>query len=139
MIDANELLRAWILSSGAVTTLVGTGNANEGVYCGDLPEKFDPKLGPGVQIRREGGLGSSEIPGLIDARMRVRVWADVEEYDVASQVYGAIYDLIHGSTDLTNDFGTVVRCIEITSPQDLTDPDTGWSTVIGFFSLMAHS
>lgn len=140
MVDANALLRAWILSSTAITTIVGNGNLNGGVYCVDLPEKFDPKLGPGITIARRGGQSHCEISGLVDARMQVKVWTDVEQYELAGRLYSAIYDWIHGGTGVTmNGLGTVVRCIEVTPGQDLDDPDTGWSTIVSFYQLMARA
>src|ERR1035438_2340190 len=96
MVDANLLLREYLLAQSTVTALLGT-NTNGSIYCGyDLPEHFNPTLGPAIQIYRSGGHSHTEITPLIDARMMVRVWADVEKAYVASQVYGAINDVLHG-------------------------------------------
>lgn len=138
MVDTNSLLRDWLLSLPSVTSLLGT-NANGSVYCGDLPEHFDPSLGPGIQIFTAGGTPHPEITALVDDRKQIKVWADVEQYQLARQVYGAIRDQIHGASGVDRAAkGYVVRCIEVTSGQDITDPDNGWATVVSFYQLMAR-
>ena len=138
MVDSNKLLRTWLLSVTAVTSLLGTNTGNS-IYAGDLPENFDPSLGPAIQIQGDGGIPHTEILPLVDDRMKVRVWADKGKYLLARQVYGAMRDALHGAVNL--DFaanGHVVRCIEVTSGQDVTDPDTGWVTVLAFYQLLAR-
>ena len=139
MVDANVLVREWLLAQTSVTSLIGTGNINGGVYCGDVPEHFDPTLGPCIQIQRQGGSSHSEIPAVIDARMHIRVWAGVEQYLSASQLYSAVRDVMHGAEMVQLADGFVIRCIETVPGQDVTDPDTGWATVFGFFQLMARN
>lgn len=138
MVDTNILLRDWLLSSTGITSLLGT-NGNGSIYCGDLPEHFDPLLGPGITIHSVGGVAHTEILSLVDERKQIRVWAGIEKYQLARQVYLAIKSLIHGQTSV--DFGAdgrVVRCIEAVPGQDVTDPDTGWATVLTFYQLMAR-
>ena len=138
MVDANLILREYLLAQSTVTALLGT-NANGSIYCGyDLPEKFDPKLGPAIQIYRTGGHSHPEITPLIDARMMVRVWADVEQDVVASQVYGAINDVLHGLCGYNVADGTIVRSLEVTGPLEMTDPETGWVAVYAFYQVMAR-
>ena len=93
MVDANLLVREFLLSQSEVTALLGT-NLNGSIYCGyDLPEHFDPTLGPAIQVYRIGGHTHTEIKALVDARMNVRVWAGPEQALLASEVYGAINDV----------------------------------------------
>jgi len=74
VVDANLLVREFLLSQSEVTALLGT-NLNGSIYCGyDLPEHFDPTLGPAIQVYRIGGHTHTEIKALVDARMNVRVW-----------------------------------------------------------------
>src|ERR1700739_4185302 len=123
MIDANLLVREYLLAQSSVTALLGT-NANGSIYCGyDLPEHFDPTLGPAIQIFRMGGSSHPEILPLADARVHIRVWAAVEKALLASQVYGAVADVLHGLTKATVTDGTIVRAIEENGPLEMTDPD----------------
>jgi hypothetical protein len=138
VVDVNLLVREFLLSQAGVTNLLGT-NANNSIYCGyDLPEHFDPSLGPGIQIYRAGGKSHAEITVLVDARVVVRVWTDVEEALLASQVYSAINDALHGATQVSLPDGTIVRSLEVTGPQEGTDPETGWVTVHAFYAVMAR-
>lgn len=138
MVDTNTLLREWLLSSSSITSLLGT-NAAGSIYCGDLPEGVDPALGAAIQIQTAGGTPHNEVLPMLDDRKQIRIWANVGQYKLARQIYGAVRDLIHGGQSV--DFGAdghVIRCIEVTSGQDVTDPDTGWATVLAFFQLMAR-
>lgn len=138
MVDANLLVRDYLLTQTPVTALLGT-NANSSIYCGyDLPEHFDPKLGPAIQIFRSGGLSHPEITPLVDARVHIRVWADVEKPFLASRAYAAINDALHGVTGITLADGTIVRALEVTAPQEMTDPETGWVAVFAFYAVMAR-
>ncbi len=134
MVDVNALLRAWLLTSGNIQGAV------QGVFAGDLPEGFDPKSGPGIQIVSRGGKSNPEIPDIAVKNMQVRVWADVEKYQLANQVYGSVSDLIQGQSNITvPGVGYVISCVETISSQDVTDPDTGWATVIAFYQIAART
>jgi hypothetical protein len=138
VIDASVLVREYLLGQSAVTTLLGT-NANGSIYCSfDLPEHFDPTLGPAIQIFRSGGHSHTEITALVDARLQIRVWADTEKYTVAADVYAAIHDALHGLCDTTVEDGTIVRSLETTGPSEFTDPDEGWVAVFAFYSILAR-
>lgn len=137
MVDVNVLVGEYLAAQTSVTSLLGT-NAGGSIYYGyDLPEHFDPKLGPAIQLFRAGGEAHTEIIGLIDARLQVRVWDDVEDPGAAAQVYSAIFDVLHGVTKLTLADGRILRAIEVTGPQEMTDPDTGWVAVFGFYKVAA--
>lgn len=138
MVDANLLVREYLLSQPEVTSLLGT-NANGSIYCGyDLPEHFDPRLGPAIQIYRSGGYSPSEITVLVKARVQVRVWADVEKFALAAKVYAAINDVLHGATQQTVADGTIISAEESMAPQEFTDPDTAWVAVFAFYSILAR-
>jgi hypothetical protein len=138
VVDANLLVREFLLGQTPVTALLGT-NANSSIYCGyDLPEHFDPTLGPAIQIFRVGGLSHSEITVLVDARVHIRVWAAVEKYFLASQVYSAINDVLHGLCGFTLTDGTIIRALEVTAPSEMTDPETGYVAVYAFYAVMAR-
>ena len=138
MVDVAVLLREHLLNQLAVTSLLGT-NADGSIYAlADLPEHFDPKLGPAIQIVRSGGTSHDEITPLVNARVQVKVWADVEKYQVASDVYGAINDTLHGVTGIALPDGVILSALESTGPQEMTDPDTGWSMINSFYAVMAR-
>jgi hypothetical protein len=138
LVNVAVLLREHLLNQAEVTALLGT-NLNGSIYCAaDLPERFDPKLGPAIQIVRSGGTSHDEITVLVNARVQVRVWADVEKYQVASDLYGAINDTLHGITNVALADGVILSALEVTGPQEMSDPDTGWVAVNSFYAVMAR-
>jgi hypothetical protein len=140
MVDTNILIRNWLLASTAITSLLGT-NANSSVYCGpDLPEHFDPSLGPAIQIVGSGGIPQTDFQSFVDDIKTVKVWADVENYIEARAVYCAIQDLLNGATNQSfGMLGLVTRCMEVTAPQDSSDPDTGWACCHGRYQILASA
>ncbi len=138
MVDVNVLVGEYLAAQSSVTSLLGT-NAGGSIYYGyDLPEHFDPSLGPAIQLFRAGGSSHTEITVLVDARLQIRVWDDAEDPGTAAQVYSAIHDVLHGLCGQALADGTIVRALEITGPQEMTDPDTGWVAVFAFYKVMAR-
>jgi hypothetical protein len=138
VVDVNLLVLQYLLGQSEVTALLGT-NLGGSIYCGfDLPEHFDPNLGPVIQIFRIGGHAHDEILSLVDAKVHIRVWALPEDAGLASQVYGAINDVLHGTCNATVTAGTIVRALEATGPLEFTDPDNGWVAVYAFYEVMAR-
>lgn len=126
----------------ALQPAVGTlnGNPNSAIYAAsDLPEGFDPKQGPGIQIVRSGGVSPySEIPSLIHGRVMLRAWADQEQYQQASDVYGSIRDSLHGAHNVALDEGVMLSAIETMEPQEMTDPETAWVCNYAFYQIIAR-
>ena len=138
MVDAAVLVREHLLNQPEVTSLLGT-NLNQSIYAAaDLPEHFNPKLGPAIQVWRSGGTSHGEITQLVNAHVQIRVWADVEKYQLASDVYSAINDTLHGVTGVRLDDGTIMSALEATGPQEITDPDTAWVTINSVYAVMAR-
>jgi hypothetical protein len=138
VIDVGVLIREYLLAQTEVTALLGT-NANGSIYVAyDLPERFDPTLGPAIQIYRCGGHSHTEILSLVDARVMIRAWADVEEYTIASTLYSAINDVLHGLCGAQVAAGTIVRSLEADGPLEMTDPETGWVAMYAFYQVMAR-
>lgn len=138
MIDVGVLIREYLLGQSEVTGLLGT-NANGSIYVAyDLPEHFTPTLGPAIQIYRAGGHSHPEIIPLVDARVMIRAWADVEEYTIASTLYSAINDVLHGLCGAAVPNGTIVRALEADGPLEMTDPETGWVAMYAFYQVMAR-
>ncbi len=132
------LVREHLLNQPIVLAFLGT-NANQSIYAAaDLPEHFDPRLGPVIQIYRSGGSSHSEILPLVNARVNVRVWADKEQYQLAADVYSAINDTLHGATNVVLPDGVMMSALETTGAQEMTDPDTGWVAVNSFYAVMAR-
>jgi hypothetical protein len=138
VVDAAVLVREYLLTQSNVTALLGT-NINGSIYCAyDLPEHFKPELGPAIQIFRAGGHSHEEITPLLDARIQIKAWSDQERYSVASALYAAINDALHGACGLTVTDGTIIRALEVDGPIEMTDPDTGWVTMYAFYTVMAR-
>lgn len=136
MVDPIKVLREWLLGVTAVTSLLGTNAAGSIYGGGDLPEHFDPNLGAGIQIFVSGGPVHPEIPPYIMPRLTIKVVAGVEEYVLARQIFGAVFDALHGKTNVSfGSDGTVLSAQAGGSGRDMTDPETGWVIVYEFFSV----
>lgn len=147
MVDIAVLVREFLLAQPGVTAalqpVAGTpnGNPNDAIYAAsDLPEGFSPIAGPGIQIVRSGGVSPySEIPALIQARVMIRAWADQEQYQLASDVYGAIRDSLNGAYNVALDEGFLLSAIETMQPQETTDPQTAWVCDYAFYQVIARA
>lgn len=138
MIDPIKLVRRWLLGTASVTDLLGTNTGGSIYGGGDLPEKFDPALGPAIQIFVSSGTNAPEIREEVMPRLTIKCWANVNEYALARSVYRAVYDVMHGANMVDfGDDGRVISCQSVTQGQELTDPDTSWVNVVGFFVLDA--
>ncbi len=138
MVDAAALAREFLLTLPTVTFLLGT-NLNQSIYCSyDVPEHFNPKLGPIIQIFLSGGSSHPEILPLVNARVCLKVIADVERSTEAIAVYAAAQDGLHGTCNVALDEGYLMSALEITGPQEMTDPDTGWVAMQSFYAIKAR-
>jgi hypothetical protein len=144
MVDPNALLALWFRSIAAITTLLPNRNNTNSIYAVELPPKFDPSLGPAITIMASGGFSNPEIPTIIRPRMQIKIWGDVLAVEAVRAVYSAMYDSINGMGNIkivngATPVGTILSCCEVTPPQDLSDPDTDWATVVSFYELIARS
>lgn len=132
MLNPNRTLRVYLLSQPAVTDLVGVNIAYPG-----LPKGLDCAAGDkALVLTRSGGTTGVETP-LSEIRFQMRAWARTAPE--ANAIYAALFDVLHGVSriDLGND-GFIVCAYEEMPPQDLTDPDSGWETVLGYFRVMVR-
>lgn len=141
MVDSGKVLREVLIAATSVTSLLPTDlNSNPTIYVGnDFPEHFDPKNGPAILISRRGGTAHVEISALGQSRVQIKIAADVEKYLVAFDVYRALFKVLHGLSQTSLDSGAALvhQIIEVTAPQEMTDPDTGWCYVFGFWNVLA--
>jgi hypothetical protein len=141
LVDSGKTIRGILLASATVTSLLQVDvNSNPAIYVGnDFPEHFNPKNGPAILISRRGGLSNPEITVLGDSRVQIKVATDVEKYLLSFQVYQSLFKVLHGLTQTSFDGGATMihRVIEVTAPQEMTDPDTGWCYVFGFWNVLA--
>jgi len=137
VVDHNLVLVEYLNSISALTNLLGTFK----VVAGQLPEKFDPEAAPGsspiVVISREGGAPFENAP-IKTARMKVRVWAGINQYKKASDVYAQVFVALHGACGIQLSDGVIIHASEEVSGQDITDPDTNWATVLSYWSVTAR-
>ena len=133
------MIRDFLLTQAALANLLGTGNANGAIYCTALlPEHYDAAKGPAVQLIRSGGLTEPEIPDLLEARLQIRIWADQEKDKLASDVYGQVHDALTPLQMFSNGRGTIMSATEITGPQEGSDPDSSWTFVNSFYTVVAR-
>lgn len=134
--DANVLLVRW-LKEALDTTRVSAIVLPE--WRPDTNDGFRPQDGPWVVVSRRGGDAHSEAP-LVNPSMQVRVWAGVDQFDVASarslEVFQAIHQQDH--VDFDND-GYVIAARQEGGDQDVPDSDTGFATVLSFYELRLTS
>jgi len=136
--NAGVLVREFLLAQDSVTTLLGN-NPNGSIYAGsDLPEGFKPELGAGILLSRSGGIPPAEIQQLHITRLHVCVWADVEQYEKASSVFDAVADVLHGAANLPLEEGYLLSAVQVQDAEEMTDPDTAWVCVYGFFTIMSR-
>lgn len=140
MVNIGVLVREFLLAQSSVTDLFdGSTNPNGSIYAGsDLPEGFNPARGPGILLSLSGGVPPAEIPQIRIARLHVSACADQEEYAKASGLYAAINDVLHGATNVPLEEGYLLSAIEMQEPQEMSDPDTAWVYVYGFYQIMAR-
>jgi hypothetical protein len=135
-IDTQGLVRAWLLQESTVAALATFISAP------DLPEGFDPDVAgqeeqTAVQVTIRGGSSHSEIP-IEFPSVQIKVWAltGPDAWDL----WLAIKNVMHGAQRVTvAGFGFVLSSLEEMPGQGLTDPDTGWATVVGAFRLTARA
>jgi hypothetical protein len=135
MIDSNAVFRKWHLQSATVAELAG-----DRVYCPMFPEGYDPGVnGIALTFNTRGGTADLDVP-LITPSFQVRAWAPASEPRRARELYRAVFDLVHGAmaVDLGAD-GYILWAREQVQGQDLTDPDTGWATVLAYFEAMMRA
>jgi hypothetical protein len=85
-----------------------------------------------------GGHSHPEIPELVEPIIHIRVWADQQKYKLASDVYGAVHDALHGVNEITLTRGTILSAIEAMGPTELTDPDSSWVMIDSSYQVMAR-
>lgn len=140
--DSNSMVRAWLLSEPTVANQLQP----QGVFCGGgFPEGFnpevttDPSTGPGILVSNVGTPAHPELLTIDNSRKQIKVACGVDQALKASQIYSAVHALMHGATNVTvAGKGYVMSSIEASGGQDVTDPDTGWATVLGFFQITAR-
>lgn len=137
MVDHNLLIKELLDNTSAVKSLLGS----LGVRIGDVPEKFDPlnapSTSPCVTLCREGGDSFENAP-IKTARMKIRVWAGKNQRLLANQVYAEICDALDGLNSVQLAAGFILKCFEAVAGQDLSDPDTGWATVLSYYEVTAR-
>lgn len=141
--DAILAVRTILLAdvvSGGIVSLVG-----QNVYGGQLPEHYNPEPsttaepsgnGPAITLLVKGGTTHAEMPSQ-DVDVQVMVWAGTNKNFDARSVYNRCFQVLHGLCNvMTGVAGQVKRIIAMTPGVDMTDPDTGWATILGAFNVM---
>lgn len=129
MLNPNKVLRDYLLTVDALTALVGTNIAYP-----DLPAKTDVAGGAKALVfSARGGLSGVETP-LLKPSYQFRAWA--LRPAEAREVYAALFDALHGKSNLGAGAARILAAFEEVSAQDVTDEESGWATVLGFFRIV---
>lgn len=140
MVDPNALVAVWLRSLNLLPNILPARGGTGSIYAVNLPPDFVITDGPTILVAARTGTSQTEISGIIQPRMQITVWDNVGQAQRARQVYSALYDAIDGKGNIAiNGVGTIMSCYEVQPPQDLTDPETDWATVVSFYELFARS
>jgi hypothetical protein len=141
MIDSNAAFVAWISQSTALTGLLGAAMGIQpgppAIYCGMLPEGYKPEVnGRAITFATRGGPGADPEVPIISPSIQVECWAPALCSQQAREVYRALFDQIAGKCNINlGANGYILSCIEEVHGQDLTDPDTQWTSVLAYYRL----
>lgn len=141
MADPNKLFRSLLKAKNGTednpVVLALTQDNIERIYCVSLPLKFNPEEGYAILLQCEGGNTHPEVNGLDTLRFQVRVWGKVRDFEGVRLIYQAIKDWAHGKQKMSfaEVDGSILSCLEVVPGQDVTDPETGWATVVSFYEL----
>lgn len=114
------------------------GNFIFNYYGGSLPIGYDPTGNPAVVVTVKGGQTHPEIL-LQKFALQVAVWGGVNEFVQSRYVSFNVAEIAHGINNKDGgQFGTTVACVETSPGQEIVDPESGWSTVISTFELLAR-
>jgi hypothetical protein len=134
MIDANGTILAWIAGDTATMAL-----ATGGVFSPKIPQDYNPTNGLALAVSSRGGTAEDECP-ILEASIQVLAWAPQDEGLRARALYRAIFDLMHGKTNINlGAAGYIFSAVEEVAGQDGEDPETKWATVTSFFKVMMRS
>lgn len=105
-----------------------------------LGQGYDPENDrPALVVTVKAGQTHSEMP-TAKFQMQVTAWAGINQFALARR---ASYDAWTAVRDIQNvDYGAdgfIITLYETTPGQQVTDPDTGWATVISTYELQARS
>jgi hypothetical protein len=145
MPDATILVRKFLLQDAALLALcpgsaptvpASDPDVPEHIVGGVLPEYANPNVyAPFVTIATEGGTSHPEAPINAD-RVKVRVWAGINQWPLARQVNEEIETWLHRKNQIDlAPAGFIIISQQTVGAQDLTDPDTGWATVVSFYQI----
>jgi len=128
--DTNSVIRAYLVTCGTLTALVGTR-----IYCPRLPENATL---PAVSFFTRGGTSTPYIPGIPEPSVQFDCWAD-NPID-ARNVYNKLYDNLQGIQNITVGAYKILSAIEEVQGQDLVDSEIpNYFRVLTFFSIMVRA
>lgn len=139
MVDHTRLVIERLTASSPLVAALGASGMIVG---GALPAYFNPDGGPCVVVNTEGGSTFEEAP-IARARIKVRVWAGIAEYELARQISNLIHDSLDAGPPNPANMIALASGLIISSRcsvfgQDLVDPDSGWATVFGYYDVTAR-
>lgn len=110
-----------------------------GYYGGTLPIHYDPTGKPAAVVTVKGGSTHSEFL-LQKFAIQVACWAGVNEFVLSRKASFLVAAAAHGINNKNGgQYGVTVACVETAPGQEVVDPDSGWSTTISTFELLARS
>lgn len=137
MVDSALLVKMRLLQDPDLLAMLGRYTVRRG----DLPAKFNPILGPCVTTALHTGYPHPEVTAIRFDIVRVRVWAAINQYELAWRIAGEISRWLTPNMVDVNPYGFIISSIEQRS-SEVTDPgpgdSTGWATVNSFYEIDAR-
>lgn len=130
MIDTNKALLEILQTDAPLLVLVPAARIMEG------PLQEGTGF-PAITFETVGGTTDLYLP-VVNPRVQVRCWHDTDA-EVARQVYRAVHDALYNLRNKTlsgSEF--LAETEEVVHGQDLTDPQTGYRSVLSFWRLNFH-
>lgn len=125
MTDVESIVRAYLASVTAVTTLVSIR-----IYASqNLPPGYSVSNGPAILFGPRGG-GQDYSSKMLTPSMQFRCYAATEK--LARQVSNALYDALNDHSGSGIKYS---RMEEGTYPTLLTEPEINWPYVISYFKI----
>jgi len=134
MTDTNAIIRAYLVTCGTLTALIG--GATPRIYCPRLPENAEL---PAISFFTRGGSSTPYIPDIVEPSVQFDCWAD--DPITARNIYNKLYDNLQGIQNQSVVVGgstyKILSAIEEVQGQDLQDIDIpAYYRVLTFFSIM---
>lgn len=129
MIDAQGVMLAFLEAQSSITALTGAR-----IYAGrsEPPEGYKLSDGAAIVFKRRQDRPMDERGMAISSSFAFRFYGTGSNYNAQLLSAEALYRATYEKLNFGINYGVLGAQIE-GGPESLTEPDTGWPVVVGFF------